>query len=202
MLSLNTIDWNKQKRNLPADAYCSISVDGTDFKTQELYPFNRQWMSHKYKGAALKYEVAAISIFSEDIVWIYRPHHGSKHDLTIFRENLKYLLEDGEMVEADSGYVGEADFIRTRYDYATKEERKEKDRICNRHEACNRRFKCWGILKQEYRHDILHHGHVMLAIVSMTQLVIDNGSCLFGCEPKMNQQRDGAYSIDDFNLSA
>jgi hypothetical protein len=49
-------------------------VDGTDFKAQEPYPFNRKWMSHKYKGAALKYEVA-ISIFSGDIVWIYGPVH-------------------------------------------------------------------------------------------------------------------------------
>jgi hypothetical protein len=201
LLSLNIIKWNKRKRNLPPDAYCSISVDGIDFKTQEPYPFNSKWMSHKYKGAALKYEVA-ISIYSGDIVWVYGPHRGSKHDLSIFREKLKFLLDDGEMVEADKGYVGEPDHIRSKYDYATREERKEKDRIRNRHEACNRRFRFWSILKQEYRHDIIKHGHVMRAIVSMTQMAIDNGSCLFGCEPKRTKRTEGPYSIDNYDLSA
>jgi len=79
---------------------CCISVDGTDFKTQEPHPFNKKWMLAKYKGSALKYEVA-ISIFSGDIVWINDPHRGGKHDLTIFRESLMQLLEEGELVEAD-----------------------------------------------------------------------------------------------------
>ena len=100
----------------------------------------------------MRYEVA-ISIFSGDIVWIYGPHRGGKHDLTIFREKLMLLLEEGEMVEADQGYVGEADWIRAKEDYQTVKERREKGRIRNRHETCNGRFKCWGILKQEFRHD-------------------------------------------------
>ena len=107
--SIEVIDWNKRKRNFPEDGLCSISVDGTDFKTQEPYPFNRKWMSHKNKGAGLKYEVA-ISIYSGDIVWIYGPHRGSKHDLSIFRENLMNRLEEGEMVEADKGYEGDVGY--------------------------------------------------------------------------------------------
>ena len=88
---------------MPVNAICCVSLDGTDFKTQEPTPFNKQWMSVKYKGSALKYEVA-ISIFSGDIVWINGPHRGGKHDLTIFREKLRKLLAKGEMVEADAGY--------------------------------------------------------------------------------------------------
>jgi hypothetical protein len=157
-----------------------------------------------------------VDILSSSFVWIYGPHCGSKHDLTIFRENLQcgskhdltifrenlqYKLEEGEMAEADQGYEGEEDFIRARDDYCTKAEKKEKGKIRNRHEACNRRFKCWGILKQEYHHDIQKHGYVVLAIGFMTQMAIDNGSCLFVCEPKMNQKKYGAYSIDDFDLT-
>jgi len=201
LVSLDIIDWNKRKRNMPGNALCLVSVDGTDFKTQEPYPFNSKWMSHKCKGAAVKYEVA-ISIFSGDIVWIYGPHRGSKHDLTIFREKLMTMLEEGEMVEADLGYTGEADWIRTKDDYSSREERREKGRVRNRHESCNRRFKCWAILKQEYRHDLAKHGHLFHAIAGLTQLAIDNGSCLFGCEPKRTTKPTAAYDVDSYDLEA
>ena len=161
---------------------CSISVDGTDFKVQEPYPFNRKWKSHKYSGAALKYEVA-ISVFSGDIVWIYGPHRGGKHDLTIFHECLMGMLEEGEMVEADAGYMGEADFIRMKLDYTTKEDLMEKEQIRARHETCNRRFKVWSILKNEYHHQICKHEWVFRVIAMFAQMAINNRDCLFGCEP-------------------
>ena len=195
--SVKIINWEKRKRNLPKNALCTISVDGTVFKTQEPQPFDKAWMSAKFKGAALKYEVA-ISIFSGDIVWIYGPHRGGKHDLTIFREQLLAKLEEGELVEADQGYRGEATWIRVRDDYSTKAEKREKDRIRARHEACNRRFKCWGILKQEYRHDLKKHLWLMRAIGGFTQLAIDNGGCLFGCEP-MTKPRE-VFLVDDIDL--
>ena len=67
--------------------------------------------------------------------------------------------------------------------------------------GCNGRFKCWAILKKEYGHDIVNHGYVMHAIVGMTQMGIDNGGCLFGCEPVRSKRKDGPYSIDDFDLT-
>lgn len=182
---------------MPKDAPCCVSVDGTDFKTQEPHPFNKKWMSVKCKGSALKCEVA-MSIFSGDIVWIHGPHRGGKHDITIFREKLLHKLQDGEMVEADQGHKGEADWIRVREDYCTKEEKKEKNWIRARQEACNGRFKCWGILKQEYRHDDKQHGLVFRAIAGFTQMHIDNGGCLFGCEPVTKPKEK--HSVDDLEF--
>lgn len=82
-------------------------------------------MSHKFKGSALKCEVA-VSIFSGDIVWICGPHRGSKHDPIIFREALKRLLDEGEMAEADQGHAGKPEHLRVRDDCGTKAEKKKR----------------------------------------------------------------------------
>jgi hypothetical protein len=191
------IDFNKRNRNVPRDVWCRMTVDGTDFKTQEPYPFNRKWMSHKYNGAALKYEVA-ISLYSGDIVWIYGPHRGGKADITIIREVLLRKLDQGEMVEADQGYLGEPEFIRVRDDWLTKREKKEKGRARCRHETVNGRFKNWGILKQEFRHDDKKHEWVFRTIAAITQLGIDNGNCLFASHPLA--KRKESYSVDDLEF--
>ena len=187
LTSLSVIDWNKRKRNAPDDVWCLASVDGTDFEIEEPYPFNRKWMSHKFKSAALKYEVA-VSIYSGDIVWIYGPHRGAKHDLTIFRSKLKQMLGPLEMVEADNGYRGEAEFIRIRDDSLSKKESIEKDIVRARHETVNGRFKAFGILKQAHRHSRQKHELVFRSVATIVQLEIDNGHCLFGCEPTTKRQ--------------
>ena len=64
----------------------------------------------------------------------------------------------------------------------SKVEMEEKQRIRARHETVNRRFKTWGILKNQYHHNIQEHELVFRAVVVMVQLSIDNGNCLFGCE--------------------
>ena len=176
------IDWNKRNRTVPKNVWCRVTVDGTDFGIGEPFPFNKKWKSPKMKGAAVKYEVA-ISIFSGDIVWIYGPHRGGKHDITIFKEKLKDMLEEDEMVEADRGYKGLCEFIRTNFDYESAAEGMEKSELRSRHETVNRRFKSWGILQQAFRSDRRRHQFVFYAIAVMTQMSIDNGNVLFSCEP-------------------
>lgn len=188
MLHDEVIIWSKRNRNVcDRDIWCRVSVDGTDFQIGEPVPFNKKWKSPKQKGASVKYEVA-ISIYSGDIVWIHGPHVGSKHDYTIFKEKLKQMLDEDEMIEADAGYgikgVSYDDVIRSRDDYLTEEERLEKSEIRARHETCNRRFKTWSILKQQFRNCRKKHQLVFFAVVVMTQLSIDNGNVLFGVEPE------------------
>ena len=77
--------------------------------------------------------------FSGDIVWIYGPHEGSKHDYKIFKELLMKMLEADEMVETDAGYgvvgkgAGNDGIIRSKNDYMSKEERLEKSDLRARH---------------------------------------------------------------------
>jgi len=184
----DVIRWEKRLRNLPKDAWCSITVDGTDFQIGEPVPFDKRWKSPKNNGASVKYEVA-ISIYSGDIVWIYGPHNGGKHDYRILKEKLKEKLGEEEMVEADAGYGyhGVAyvsdNCVRSRDDFQSEQEKREKSELRARHETCNRRFKTWGILKQAFRNNKKKHQFAFYAVAVMTQMSIDNGDVLFACEP-------------------
>ena len=177
--SKKVILWEKRNRNVPDNVWCRASVDGTDFMTCEPFPFDKKWKSPKFKGGGLSYEVA-ISIYAGDIVWIYGPCRGAKHDITMFRDALKDMLDEGEMVEADRGYRGD-DKVRTPDDFEDIFEMGDKNRIRARHESCNHRFKVWGILKQQYRHNTESHGVVFRAIAAITQMGTDDSDCLFAC---------------------
>ena len=52
-------------------------------------------------------------------------------------------------------------------------------RARSRQETVNRRFKCWGILKQIFRHDIPKHAEVMYDVATIAQISIENGETLF-----------------------
>lgn len=60
-----------------------ISVDGTDCRIEEPRPFSTKWFSQKFKGPAVKYEVA-LDLLTGDCVWINGPFQGGTNDLTIF----------------------------------------------------------------------------------------------------------------------
>jgi hypothetical protein len=153
-------------------------VDGTDFVVPNL---GRKFFSHKFKGSGLRYEVA-LSILGGDIVWIHGPFApGAWNDIMIFRDSLMSHLEEGERVEADDGYIGEAPkYIKCPKYFSSKEENVEmQQRVRSRQETVNNRFKMWGALKEKFRHDLDRHGDVFRAIVVMTQIAIDNGHRLF-----------------------
>ena len=63
--------------------------------------------SHKFKKAALKYEIA-IDIFRSIIVWIYGPHRGGKHDKVIYFERLRDLIPAGKKAIVDRVYGSKA----------------------------------------------------------------------------------------------
>ena len=110
-----------------------MTVDGTDFQIQEPSPFESRWYSHKFKGPGLRYEVA-VSILGGDIVHTNGPFPcGTWLDISIFRSMLMDKLLPGEFVEADKGYRGQYDKIRTPVDYTTKKEKKMADHVGHDH---------------------------------------------------------------------
>ena len=159
-----------------------MTVDGTDFKIQQPQPFCTRWYSHKFKGPGVRYEVA-LSIVGGDIVWTNGPFPcGPWPDLSIFRAGLMNKLRQGEKVEADKGYPGQADKVRMPRDFDNLDDKMKKQRARSRQETVNRRFKQFKILKHEFRHNLKDHQRVFRAVVLLTQLSIKNGEVLFACD--------------------
>ena len=170
---LQQIRWENRYLGADRKKTCLITVDGTDFKIREPYPFAKAWYSHKYKGPGLRYEVG-VCIQTGHIVWINGPYAcGMWNDQKIFSNGLKYWLDEGERVEADSGYSG-PQVVRPG-DYATLEEKRAKDLARYRHETINRRFKQFAVLRQDFRHPLKMHQTVFRAVAAITQLNIENG---------------------------
>ena len=159
---------------------CLVSVDGTDFRIPQ---HGRKFYSHKFKKSGLRYEVA-LCIMTGDIVWINGPYEpGIWPDIKIFRDSLMSHLGRNERVEADDGYLGEhPQHVKCPAGFANrKENEKMQQRVRNRQESINNRFKFWGILAQEFRHDIADHGDVFRTVAVISQLEINQGERLFDC---------------------
>ena len=62
-------------------------------------------------------------------------------------------------------------------------------RLRNRQETINIRFKNFGIHRQNFLHRIPSHGEVFSAVAVMTQLSINDGEQLFVCG-----YRDGTFA--------
>lgn len=124
---------------------CYMTVDGTDFLIQEPKPLDRTFYSHKFKHAALRYEIG-ISIDKGDIIWVNGPFKaGSYPDSKIFRNNLEKKLRPGECVEADNGYRYHYATVRAPKTYRDVIECGKKARARARHEHVNGLLKNWGI---------------------------------------------------------
>lgn len=84
-----------------------ITTDGVNFLIQEPSPFSAGWFSHKFKGAALLFEVASFICF-KNVVWVDGPFMaGSFSNLKMFRCRFKASLLQLETVIADRGYRDE-----------------------------------------------------------------------------------------------
>ena len=105
-------------------------------------------------------------------------------------------LNNGERVEADDGYIGEApQYIKCPAFFVNPEETEYmQQRIRSRQETINNRVKMWGILANKYRHDLNKHSSVLRAVLVVTQIEINLGEMLFPCGYK-----DPPYSNNTAN---
>lgn len=122
---------------------------------------------------------------SGHLVWINGPFPcGLWPDVKIFRDSLISHLEQGERVEADDGYIGEAPVhVKCPKSFTNPEEcMTMQQRVRSRQETVNKRFKHWGCLSMRFRHPINKHGDVFRAVAVLTELSIQNGEPLFAVD--------------------
>jgi hypothetical protein len=118
------------------------------------------------------------------MVWINGPYEcGKWNDIMIFRNALLTELAPNERVEADDGYRGEhPQKIKCPCGIANLEETEfMQQRIRNRQETINKRFKDWGAMRQLWRHEIPRHGEAFRVIAIILQLSINDGEKMFEC---------------------
>lgn len=109
------------------------------------------------------------------IVWVYGPHKGSIHDLTIARHAIVKQLQHGEQGLGDKAYIGSEHFFAP-FKPAASEAQRKYNIIHHKHrqniERVNRRLKCWQILKRCYRHDIETHHFIFYLICYITNILL------------------------------
>lgn len=131
------------------------------------------WYSHKFNGPGLGWEIA-LSIHEQQLAWLSGPHMASKHDITIFREELEGEIPDGKLAIGDSGYRG-SDKVAVSQEGDSDELRTVKNRARARQENFNERMKRFRILGETFKYDYTKLVHVVEAIAVLTQYDIEEG---------------------------
>jgi len=84
---------------------CHVTVDGVNFSMYEQLPSNPMWLSHKFNGPSLCYEIS-ICIKMGWVVWIKGPFlPGDYPDISIAWDGINDELDPGEKYHADGGYA-------------------------------------------------------------------------------------------------
>ena len=146
---------------------------------------NSKLYSEKTNDSALGYETAT-SIQTGKFVWIHGPFGAAFGDTPMFRHGIRQMLDRGERAEADDGYIGVAPSFASvpGGQFSNQEKEKQKSTARRRHETSNKRLKQWNVLACTFRHtkDLSFHGDCFRAAVAMTQIMIEQGECLFPVE--------------------
>jgi hypothetical protein len=132
-----------------------MAINQTDFRILQkgVAKKGNVFGSHKYGGkSALQYELG-VNILAGNSVWVGGPYPaGAWTDVKIFDDILSHLLEPGEHVKADNGYVGHPDKVKCPNNNCNPAENLGMQSAArSRHETFNGRLKNWGILERVYR---------------------------------------------------
>jgi DDE superfamily endonuclease len=161
-----------------------LSVDGVHCPIEEpmheTKPKNPIYYSHKFKKAALDYELG-ISITSSCLVWISGPHPASWPDIKVFNmaEGLASKIPDGKMAIGDKGYVGAATKVTTPNPMDPPLFREFKSRVRARHESFNAKIKNFACLDEVFRHPMTKHQIAFEAVCVICQYQMEIESPLF-----------------------
>jgi hypothetical protein len=152
-----------------------LTGDCSDFKVNEPFPWNKKWMSPKFRGPGMKYEVC-LAIYSPNICWSNGPNYGSASEGTIFRTGLGLELPDDEPVEVDAGVKGDPRLMKPLMGM-TSLARKQKSVYRARQETIFNRMKQFNVLDTHFHHtcteevDYMHKHQICFdSVLVITQL--------------------------------
>ena len=152
----------------------SLTIDGVHFKILEYYPFNKKWFSHKFKRAGITYEIGC-NVHTGDICWAFGGYPAGVSDLTMERQGILRVLPPTEIIIADKGYVGEGGNIISPILERSHSFNKQHKVIMATHEHVNKRVKYCACMSMVWRHGWKMHILAFYAVVSLTQINIENG---------------------------
>ena len=154
-----------------------VTLDGTDMPVE--MKFSEKFMSHKFKGNRLKYEVG-VCIATGHVVWVHGPTRAGQNNITLARQAFVSFLNDDEMAVVDSGYRGEFHSIKTpnKVHFCSGLEFYNAAVAQARHETVNSRFKNNQVLVKHFRHSLAFHSACFRAVAVVSQLIIENGEPL------------------------
>jgi len=182
--------WDNPDSESEEETIFIVTVDGAHCQIEEPtlddFSENQKYFSHKFHGPALDYELA-ISVYTQDLVWINGPFPAGCHDLKVFRQGLKQKMLDTRAARgvehrgiADKGYRGEQGLLSIPSSCDPERVRDFKGRALSRHETFNGRMKNFDCLDERFRHhDLLKHKHCFYAVAVICQLQLDCGYTLF-----------------------
>ena len=150
-----------------------MTLDGTDFPVNESYPFDKSLYSHKLNAAGIMYDVETNIVTGDIVYWSGGEKAGEFPDLTLARNGIVHLIDEGEMIIADKGYRYDRYFI---YPFDLRGDNSVIKKITGRHENINARLKVWGCLRNRFRHDFVTHSRFFSAIIEMEQFKLKNGN--------------------------
>jgi DDE superfamily endonuclease len=139
---------------------------------------NPKFYSHKFKQAALNYELA-ISIIDGHLIWVNGPFPAATHDVTVFRRDLKAKIPHGGKLIGDKGYLGEQNLISTPNSTDPRDVRKFKSRARSRHETFNAKVKTFECISGQFHHGIAKHKIAFEAVCVICQYETELTSPLF-----------------------
>jgi len=163
-----------------------LSLDGIDFRTweqkHERYNMDRTDCSHKHNHGAAKYEFG-LHVYKPQVVWVNGPHPGGKHDLEIFREELKKKVKPWKQIVADRGYRSKLEEEIAIFSLPSTtdsiENNEWKRRVRLRHETFNGRVKKFKIMDDTFSYSRDKHRSCVLAVVGIIQYQMNHGAPIF-----------------------
>jgi len=159
----------------------SLSVDGTDLRIPEEYPFSTGNFSHKFNGPGARFQICLDD--NGDIASIEGPYRcGYNTERVIFEEETMPDLEPGEIMEGDGYYRRNLPNVFVRDN--DNEERRVAMLRRARHEKLNGMLKRYGCLHNKFVHGFEKLGWCFRAVAVVTQLELNSGRISYGFDPR------------------